>query len=106
MKGVIDIGGLRDIRSLRNIARRSFPKVRSSTYLELYVLWRERDRLEKEAALLAKRNHVIQKRLREIHTDMEGLERSAQSESPNTGVRKAEPSDPTRRKWKTLAVRY
>ncbi len=107
MKGMADLRGLRDIRSVPSTGRRSIPRIQSSAYLDLYVLQREKERLEKEAALLAKRHQVIRKRLSEIARQVEGLERSAQSECPGNGRRKAaEPHEPTKKQWKTFALKY
>ena len=106
MRGVTDITGLRDIRSHRSISRRSIPRFQSSAYLELYMLGKERDLLEKELTLLEKRRKGIVKRLSDIQKEMERLERLAQSERPNNGVKKAaEPSGPTK-KWKTFSMNY
>ena len=107
MRGVTDIVGLRDIRSHRSIGRRSIPKFRSSAYLELYMLGKARDRLEKELGLLEKRSTAIGKRLLEIRREMEVLERLAQSEPPDNGAKTAaEPSGVTRKKWKKFALKY
>ena len=71
------------------------------------MLGKERDRLEKELALTERRRTVIDKRLVELQTEMEGLERSAQSGRPDNGVKKeAEPSGSTKKKWKTLTLKY
>ena len=107
MRGVTDIGGLRDIRSHRSIGRRSIPKFRSAAYLELYMLGKARDRLEKELGLLDKRSTAIGKRLSEIRREMESLERLAQSEPPDNGAKKAvEPSGSRKKPWKTFALKY
>ena len=107
IRGVTDVSGLRDIRSLHTSGRRSMPRVQSSAYLDLYMLQKAKDRLEKEAALLAKRNQAIQKRLAEIQKQMQGLEQSARSERPSNGGNKAaEPNGPTKRKWKKFALKY
>lgn len=107
MRGVTDISGLRDIRSHRSIGRRSLPRFQSSAYLELYMLGKERDRLEKELALMERRRKGIEKRLLELRREMEGLERSARSGRPDNGMKKgAEPDGSTRKKWKTFAVKY
>ena len=107
MRGVTDIGGLRDIRSHRSIGRRSIPKFRSSAYLELYMLGKARDRLEKELALLEKRRTAIGKGLSEIRREMEALERLAQSEPSDNGAKKAaEPSGSRKKSWKTFALKY
>ena len=107
MRGVTDVSGLRDIRSMRTTGQRSMPRRQGSTYLELYMLRVEKGRLEKEAALLAKRSQGIAKRLEEMQKQMERLERPAQSERPSNGGKKAtEPNGPAKRKWKTFSMNY
>ena len=106
MRGATDVSGLRDIRSMHS-TRRSIPRHKNSAFLDLYMLQKEKERLEKEAALLEKRNHAIQKRLGDIQQQMESLERSAQSKRlSNGGGKAAEPSRPTKRKWKTFPLKY
>jgi hypothetical protein len=106
MRGVTDITGLRDIRSMHTTGRRSIPRVQTSAYLDLYMLRKEKDRLEKEAVLLAKRSQGIQKRLEEVQKHVESLERSGQiGRSSNGGETATAPSAPAK-KWKTFSVNY
>lgn len=107
IRGVTDVSGLREIRSLHTSGRRSIPRVQSSAYLDLYMLQKAKDRLEKEAALLIKRGQAIEKRLREIQKQMESLERSTRVEPPSDRREHAqEANGPTKRKWKKFALRY
>ena len=48
MRGLQQISSLRNIKSIHSVGARSIPKVQRSSYLELYMLRREKDRLEKE----------------------------------------------------------
>lgn len=106
MRGVTDVSGLRNIRSMHTTGQRSMPRRQGSTYLDLYMLRVEKGRLEKEAALLARRSQGLQKRLEEIRQQMERLERSAQTERPDNGGEKgAERSAPSKR-WKTFSMNY
>ena len=107
MRGVTDVSGLRDIRSLHTSGRRSIPRVQSSAFLDLYMLQKAKDRLEKEAALLIKRGQAIEKRLSEIQKQMDSLEPSARVE-PTSDRREhsQEPNGPTKRKWKKFALKY
>lgn len=106
MRGVTDVSGLRNIRSMHTTGQRSMPRRQGSTYLDLYMLRVEKGRLEKEAALLARRSQGLQKRLEEIQKQMERLERSAQTERPDNGGEKgAERSAPAKR-WKTFSMNY
>lgn len=107
IRGVTDVSGLRDIRSLQTSGRRSIPRVQSSAYLDLYMLQMAKDRLEKEAALLIKRGQAIEKRLSEIQKQMDSLERSPKVEpTSNRREHSQEPNGPTKRKWKKLALNY
>ena len=105
MRGVTDISGLRDIRSMHS-TRRSIPRFKNSAFLDLYMLQKEKERLEKEVALLAKRNQGIRKRLSDIQRQMEGLERSAQSERPDHGGEKAAERNAPAKRWKTFSMNY
>ncbi len=86
--------------------RRSIPRFKNSAFLDLYMLQKEKERLEKEVALLAKRNQGIRKRLSDIQRQMEGLERSAQSERPDNGGEKVTERSVPARKWKTFPLKY
>ncbi|PTL36262.1 hypothetical protein CLG94_06300 [Candidatus Methylomirabilis limnetica] len=106
MRGVTDVTGLRDIRSLHTTGQRAIPRRQGSTYLELYMLRVEKGRLDKEAALLAKRSQGIQKRLSDIHRQMEDLERPAQSERPSNAGETATARNAPAKKWKTFSMNY
>jgi hypothetical protein len=70
-----EIKRLRDIKILQGSKKRSIPRVQSSSYLALYMLRKEKDRLEKEFYILSKRNKNVQKRLNETDREMEMLEK-------------------------------
>lgn len=107
MKGLTDIRGLRDVRGMPTTGRRAIPRTGSSAYLDLYVLQRERERLLKEAGLLAKRDRAIRKRLSEIAAQVEALGWWSRSERPGDGGGKAPPGRPPMgKRWKTLPLRY
>jgi hypothetical protein len=106
MRGVTNVTGLRDIRSMRTTGQRSMPRRQGSAYLELYMLRVEQERLEKEAALLAKRSHGLQKRLGEIQKQMEALGRSADSERPSNGGKKTGERNAPAKRWKSFSMNY
>ena len=107
MRGMTDVSGLREIRSLRSTGKRSIPRVQSSAYLDLYMLEKEKERLEKEAVLLEKRSRAILKRLGDIQRQAEVLEKSASLAEGRKGKdeRQGEPTSPGK-KWKTFSVNY
>ena len=63
MKGTLQTPGVREIKSAHSVGARSIPKAQRSSYLELYVLGSEKNRLEKEIFALDKRRDVAKKRL-------------------------------------------
>ncbi len=107
MSGLTDVSGLRDIRSMRTTGQRSMPKLPGAELIDLYMLRKEKDRLEKEAAVLEKRSQAIQKRLKDVQWQMESLGKA----DPHTDTRKGEdgraPERPaTAKKWKTFSMNY
>ncbi len=104
---VSDIGGLRNIRSMHSTGKRSIPRVASSAYLDLYMLRKEKERLEKEDAILEKRKAGIQKRLEDIKKEMEVLEKSTQQEKECIGRHgEAVKEESQEKKWKKMALSY
>ena len=103
MKGVSEISGLRSIKSMHSGGKRSIPRVQSSAYLDLYMLRKEKDRLEKEIYILDKRKKDIQKKLDEINKEMEKLQKA------KTGRKERilkEPEKPAEKEWKTMRLKY
>jgi hypothetical protein len=107
MKGMTDVSGLREIRSLHSTGKRSIPRVQSSAYLDLYLLEKEKERLEKEAALLGKRSRAIRKRHDEIQRQTESLRTSAsRPEDPLGAGEKAGKRNGLLKQWRTFPVNY
>ncbi|MEK6582540.1 MAG: hypothetical protein AABZ25_09170 [Nitrospirota bacterium] len=106
-RGVSDVSGLRNIRSMHSTGKRAIPRAASSAYLDLYMLRKENERLEKEDAILEKRKVGIQKRLEDIKKEMEVLEKLEQQgkgrKDKNREVKKEEPQE---KKWKKMGLSY
>lgn len=66
MKTIQQLPNLSDIKSVRSIGATSIPKVKRPLHLELYALAREKDRLEKELAVLNKRRNTVTRNLTDI----------------------------------------
>lgn len=66
MRNVSCIQSVSDIKGIHFSSVRSIPKSMRSSSLELYVLEREVDRLEKEKAALDKRRNRVQDRLEHL----------------------------------------
>jgi len=103
MRGVSEISGLRSIRSMHGTGKRSIPRVQSSAYLDLYILRKEKDRLEKDIYILDKRKKDIQKRLDDINKHIEKLQK-AEAERKESVTK--EFKKPSEKDWKTMPLKY
>lgn len=111
MKDVNTISGIHKVRTMNSTKKRSIPRIQSSTYLDLYMLNKEKERLLKEAARLDLRNTVIKKRLEEISMEMSKLQ-DAETVA-NGGGGKINPSGRTfnqknkvKKEWKKMPLNY
>ena len=80
MRGIQQILSLRDIKSIHSVGARSIPKVQRSGYLDLYVLNREKDRLEKEIFALEKRRTAADRELNSIAKRIQRLQKESHEE--------------------------
>lgn len=101
MKGMLNIPGIGNIKSIHSVGARSIPKVQRSSYLELYMLRREKDRLEKEIFALNKRTNTAKRQLDSINKRVDRLQKEAREEHKIKTCR----SIPTRPR-KTMAINY
>jgi len=103
VRGVTELSGLRELRTMHSSKKRSIPRVQSSAYLDLYMLGKEKDRLEKESFVLDKKKKAMQKRLDEIDAEMKKL-KEAEAKRPQAypkGFRK-----PPGKEWKSMSLQY
>jgi peptidoglycan hydrolase CwlO-like protein len=101
MRGIQQVLGVREIKSIHSVGARSIPKVQRSSYLELYMLRREKDRLEKEIFALDKRRDTANRQLNSINKRIEKLQKEVHEEQKIKTYR----SVPTR-PLKTMAIKY
>jgi hypothetical protein len=101
MRGIQQISSLRNIKSIRSVGARSIPKVQRSSYLDLYILRREKDRLEKEAFALDKRKTAADKQLNSIAKRIERLQKETQDDHKVKTYRGI-----SARPLKTMAIKY
>ncbi|MEW6003229.1 MAG: hypothetical protein AB1638_11380 [Nitrospirota bacterium] len=101
MREIQRMPGIRDMKSVHSIGARSIPKVQRSSYLELYMLRREKDRLEKEIFAIDKRRSAAYKQLDSIDKRIEKLQKEVREEQKIKTYR----SIPTR-PLKTMAINY
>lgn len=101
MRGISEISGVRSIRSMHSSGKRSIPRVQSSAYLDLYMLPKEKDRLEKVIFVLDKRRNTANRQLDGINKRIEKLQKETHEEQKIKTYR----SVPTR-PLKTMAINY
>ena len=102
MKSMSQLQTVSDIRGMHSIGARSIPKAMRSSYLELYVLDRERDRLRKEKFSLYKRRNSAQVRLDSIAQRVEKLKKEVEEVTDAT----AERSVTSRKPLKKMSIKY
>ncbi len=101
MKALHEIATIRNVRSMHSIGARSVPKVQRSPYLDLYALKREKDRLEKEVAVLEKKRKITGRLLGDVNKLIAGLQREIQEDGAIKTVKHTK-TNPLR----TMPIRY
>ena len=105
-KSVTDIRSLRSIRSMHTTGQRTIPKSKSSAYLNLYMLRKEKERLEKEKEVSAKRIGGIDKRLADIQKETDELQKLTEQDkvAPRLVLGKGPVIED--KKWKKMTLNY
>jgi len=114
MKDVTNAKGLGDLRTATTHHIAAKPPRQGTTYLDLYSLSMEKQRLEKELSRLEQRQKRIYERLGEIQRAMEKLENSAQAEKatqnssamPGIDSQLAANEQPGGQEWKKMTINY
>jgi len=114
MKSVTEIKSLGDIRTATSHHISAKPPLKGTTYLDLYLLDKEKQRLEKQLFCMGQRQRRINERLSEIRKGMEELAESAQEEQmvnkPSATTAAGEQVAPIQqrggRQWKKMALDY
>jgi len=114
MKSITQTKSLGDMRTSISTHNRSSPRREGSTYLEVYLLDREKHRLETELSVLAKRRGRIEMRLSEIREGIAKLTSKEQEGSPTSRSPTPTHSEitalgecaPDSREWRRMTVDY
>ena len=110
MKDVNSLKGIHGAGAIQIKKKRSIPKVQNSTYLDLYVLDKEKERLQKEDERLSMRKDGIRKRLEEIELEMsriQGAESTTKAtKSPTSSGRTFAQTNGPKKEFKTMALTY
>ena len=102
MKSMSQLQTVSDIRGMHSIGGRSIPKHMRSSYLELYVLDREKARLDREIFSLDKRRKSACARLDSITQRMKFSKKEVEEVTDAT----AERSVTSRKPLKKMSIKY
>jgi len=91
-----------DIRGMHSIGARSIPKHMRSSYLELYVLDREKARLDREVFGLDKRRKSALTRLDSIHQRMQSSKKGLEVKAEAITQHRVIPGKPLKR----ISIKY
>jgi predicted nuclease with TOPRIM domain len=110
MKDVNSLKGIHGVRTMQSRKKRSIPRVQSSTYLDLYILGKEKERLLKEDRKLSMRKDDIKRRLEEIEQETNKLQESgatskAGKDTTSSGRAFAQ-TNGVKKEFKTMALSY
>jgi hypothetical protein len=105
-KEVRRVKGLTELKTVitRHVAAK--PPRKGTTYLDLFALSMERQRLEQELAGIERRRKRVFDRLAEVQTAMEKLVNAAQNTSAEPTRQAACTEQHGERQWKKMPVEY
>jgi predicted nuclease with TOPRIM domain len=104
MKGSTSIKGIRSIKSMQSIKKDAEDNGDSPDFLKLYLLEKERTRLQKEKKSLHLRLEPINERLKEIS---EYYSASLGTRTNNgSGKNQGTSQDDEKPEWKTVGINY
>lgn len=110
MKDVNSLKGIHGVGTMQSRKKRSIPRVQSSTYLDLYMLNKEKERLLKEDKKLSMRKDDIQKRLEEIEHETSKMQETEAIVKPaaskSSSGREFAQTNGTKKEFKTMALSY
>jgi regulator of replication initiation timing len=110
MKDVNSLKGIHGAATMQSRKKRSIPRVQSSTYLDLYMLDKEKERLLKEDGKLSMRKDGIRKRLEEIECEVSKTQKAESitkaAKSTNSSGRTFAQTKGTKKEFKTMALTY
>ena len=110
MKDVNSLKGIHGVGTMQSRKKRSIPRVQSSTYLDLYMLNKEKERLLKEDKKLSMRKDDIRKRLEEIELDMSRMQGDEAIVKPtankSSSGRAFAQTSGIKKEFKTMALSY
>ncbi len=117
MKGAINYKGLKNLNTATTKRIRSRPPVQSTSYLDMYLLGKDKDLVDQQLAHLEERRERLRKRLKGILEELEKFRQKAGQQdaaaiSDATGIDAA--ANPLAKplpksakpRWKTMPLEY
>jgi len=99
--------GLSDIKTSQKTKLHTMPKkVRDSDYLDLYLLTKEKDRLEQEKSAVDKRRKRLEENLKELQQQIETLQKAAAGEDGEAKDKEKVEKKISQKEWKTMTLGY
>lgn len=101
--GIMKPKGLGETKTLHGSKKRSMPRAQNATYLDIFILGKERDRLEKEMRIMEIRRASMRRRLDAIAVEIKSLKEAENHEklAVHDKARKCPAKG-----WKTMAMTY
>lgn len=110
MRDVNSLKGLHTVRTMSSTKRRSIPRIQSSTYLDLYMLNKEKERLLKEDERLCMKRDATKKRLEEIDLEINKLQEAEAAIKANTNPSFSKHTftqkEGVKKEWKKMPLSY
>jgi len=110
MKDVNSLKGIHGAGTMQSRKKRSIPRVQSSTYLDLYMLDKEKERLLKEDKKLSMRKGDILRRLEEIEHEMSRMQKGKAAPQATTDATFPQCTSTqvngSKKEFKTMALSY
>jgi hypothetical protein len=102
MRDVDTLKGMHGVKTMGSSKKSAIFRVKSSAYLDLYMMEKEKERLVKESLRLGIRHDQVKQRLKEIAEHREALSGSAIKKG---SVSAAEEDAPVKT-WKKVSMKY
>ena len=112
MKTVTDVKGLANLGTATTKRIHAKPPQGGTAHLDMYLLGKEKQRLEQELAHLDQRRERIHRRLKGIAEELGSLHQVAQQEEASEltdgggGGATPNPAKPPSKQWRTMPLEY
>ncbi|MEI6186137.1 MAG: hypothetical protein WCP43_02925 [Dehalococcoidia bacterium] len=111
MRDITNARGLRDLRTASSAHIHCRPHPKGTTHLDLFLLNKEKERLETKQMMLGHQQRIIHERVADIDKAMEKLTRKNEpkgttDEGDNGDIPHANDKKPVEGNWKKMSLRY